>query len=147
MHSLEQLQAIKQAWLYSHIDVPYPTSESLSGWSVYKELHIPTVNQTSIPTEHLEWHWVSFHKLTVWFAQYYASQLADSDVIKNELIEFFTQITIESGDQIKLYIITSAKNGDIAGAGFCAVTSEQQTIIEHLGELSNDSATELMPSF
>jgi hypothetical protein len=145
--SLEQLQALKQEWLYSHIDVPYPTSESVSGWSVYKDITLVPSNNHDGPTQELEWHWVSFHKLTVWFAQYYAGQLTDQDPIKNNLIEFFTQITIDPEDIIKLYVITSTTSGDIAAAGFCAVTSQGQAIIEHLGVVSLDTAMTLMPKF
>jgi hypothetical protein len=142
--SADKLQALKNEWLFSHIDVPFPTLESKEGWAIYQKLCPKSHPNHSEPIGLLEWHWVSFHKMTVWFAQYYAKQLTTNEQEQHHLVEFLTQISVSSDDQLKLFFVTELSSSDIIAAGFCALTDQKMVIIEQVGRLSHQRTSELL---
>ena len=142
--SADKLQALKNDWLYSHIDVPFPTSESKEGWAIYQKL-CPCTNPNHIePDADLDWHWVSFHKMTVWFAQYYAKQLTSNEQEQHPIVEFLTQISVSPDDPLKLFFVTEPSNSDIIAAGFCTLVDQKMVVIEQVGRLSHQRTTELL---
>ena len=87
----------KNKWLWSQVDVEYPTAESLQGRSLYQALiESRQVEELSVsepqPAVALDdIYLVDFHRLTIMFALLQATQF-DSEQQQNLLVEFFTQI-------------------------------------------------------
>lgn len=144
MPSADKLQALKNDWLFSHIDVPFPTSESKEGWAIYQKLSPKTTHNHLESFGHLDWHWVSFHKMTVWFAQYYATQLTTNEDEQHYIVEFLTQISVSPDDQLKLFFVTKPNSSEIVSAGFCGLVDQEMLVIEQVGQLSHQSTTELL---
>ncbi|EKO3376671.1 hypothetical protein KW419_21755 [Vibrio fluvialis] len=86
---------IKNQWLWSQVDVEYPTPESIKGRALYQTLSEQRQTQPLLdqPVQGKldDIYLVDFHRLTIMFALLQASQMA-SEEEQNLLVEFFTQI-------------------------------------------------------
>ncbi|GLO63745.1 hypothetical protein MACH09_42530 [Vibrio sp. MACH09] len=118
----------KNQWLLSHVDVAYPTPESLAGKALYLKSQINVeYSQRTVQTKLTESKFiddiylVDFHRLTVMFAQLQASQWPNAEE-QAVVLEFFAQISL-SPDQ-PMYIgfkkgtpvicaLLTAHNGDL----------------------------------
>lgn len=88
---------IKNQWLRSHVDVAYPTPESLKGCACYfSRLQTLSCARFSPEKHHelmdgLTIYPVDFHRLTILFALLQAQSFADEDT-QQLVVEFLTQI-------------------------------------------------------
>lgn len=86
---------IKNQWLWSQVDVEYPTPESIKGRALYQAMsatrEAQVLTETPVPYALDEIFLVDFHRLTIMFALLQASQATDEQQ-RNLLVEFFTQI-------------------------------------------------------
>lgn len=87
----------KNQWLWSQVDVEYPTAESVQGRALYQSL-IEARQTEPLDTVALEQQTVlddiflvDFHRLTIMFALLQASQFEQQQQ-QDLLVEFFTQI-------------------------------------------------------
>ncbi len=87
---------IKNQWLWSQVDVEYPTPESLKGRALY-QAHTasrqvqPFASQPQDSAALDDIFLVDFHRLTIMFALLQAAQM-ETEAEQNLLVEFFTQI-------------------------------------------------------
>ncbi|WP_117234080.1 flavodoxin [Vibrio maerlii] len=117
-----QLVEAKNQWLSSHVDVPYPTKESLLGRSLYqeysKQCSIEPVEVSNEDIVGFDLHKVDFHRLTVMFADLQASRWKGEE--RALVLEFLSQIILD--DVVELYIV---------GDGSGLVSAFTLTKIEH----------------
>lgn len=100
MKEITELAEKKNQWLYSQVDVAYPTAESIKGKNLYKErcescLYTPLQQAATDKPLEAEIHKVDFHRLTVMFAQLQAAQFQSGNQEGEEsawILEFFAQI-------------------------------------------------------
>lgn len=102
--STEILQK-KINWMLSHVEVDYPTRESILGKAVYLDL----MDSASVmpyskgdANSSIEWIKVDFHKMTVMFAHFFANNAAVTEESQTVLLEFMAQITLD--DNPSLYL-------------------------------------------
>ncbi len=138
------LQQQLSQWLYSHIDIPFPTKQSVQGWTLFQEVPNVIEGEKAIKAEQIEWVWVSFHKLTVWFSQYFASCAYDNQQQQDTLIEFITQIELDSEGKYQLFMLTVPATGDVVGCGFTVNEQNRQHILRFAGEVSLETAQQLL---
>ncbi|GAD79847.1 hypothetical protein [Vibrio ezurae] len=102
--SIEQLQQLKNQWLFSQVEVDFPTRESVLGKACYLDLIEATNTITAFDIDELQdsdssaqfdWVKADFHKLTVLFSQFYASHSRVPVASKEYLQEFFAQIILD----------------------------------------------------
>ncbi|MGD8110351.1 flavodoxin [Vibrio sp. TRT 21S02] len=93
--SVPSIVHIKNDWLYHHIDVAFPTKESLKGKELYKRWvesrSYEVYNQSTLKADVEEIHLVDFHRLTVMFALLQAKRWK-SENDQALIVEFLTQI-------------------------------------------------------
>ncbi len=108
LSNIETLVADKNNWLASQVDVEFPTPESIAGRALYLELqshiqytHSPrnTFTEKGLVDEVIE---VDFHRLTILFSVLQASSLTENTEQQGLLIEFLTQIILDSEYQLYL---------------------------------------------
>lgn len=112
---------IKNNWLFNHIEVEYPTKESLAGRALYKA-HIElkqyeTLDATTFASfseafASEDIYLVDFHRLTVMFALLYSKQWSLDDD-QQMIIEFLTQIIYS--EPCELYV--GFQNGEPVATG------------------------------
>ncbi|CAH8218675.1 hypothetical protein [Vibrio aestuarianus] len=97
-NNLPNVAAIKNQWLFSQVDVEFPTQESLQGRSLYQEALVERSYRLLEASEKAldeslldDVYLVDFHRQTIWFAVLQASLWANEED-KANIIEFFTQI-------------------------------------------------------
>ncbi len=131
MSQSNQLQHIKNQWIFSHINVPYPTEESVKGFSFYQSLEFQreAFQSHNEPLNNTDYQliWVDFHKLTVWFAQFYIQNMGLTQEKQQWLLGLFTQFSYEPEvDTVKPFFITYQSN--IVECGFVISAEEEQVI-------------------
>ncbi|GAM60143.1 hypothetical protein JCM19232_476 [Vibrio ishigakensis] len=91
--------------MLSHVEVDYPTRESILGKAVYLDL----MDSASVmpyskgdANSSIEWIKVDFHKMTVMFAHFFANNAAVTEESQTVLLEFMAQITLD--DNPSLYL-------------------------------------------
>lgn len=96
-HSSLAIVDTKNQWLWSQVDVEYPTAESVQGRALYQTLiaerqaeplNVMPLEQKAILDDIFL---VDFHRLTIMFALLQASQFEQKQQ-QELLVEFFTQI-------------------------------------------------------
>ncbi len=100
----------KNQWLCRHVDVPYPTPESLKGRDLYlqRESSLRYLSTRVLPsgadnpeTTVDEICLVDFHRLTVLYAQLFSSLWADEHS-QSYVLEFLAQIQLN--EEVQLYL-------------------------------------------
>ncbi len=94
---IQALVDAKNQWLYSQVEVEFPTPESLQGLAIYQAINVDLVtepltlaltpSQLQLESVYL----VDFHRLTIMFALLQATRCLDHTQ-QSLLVEFFTQI-------------------------------------------------------
>lgn len=108
MSAISALIEKKNLWLLSHVEVAFPTAESLKGKQLYLEQQQKAtyteygVETDKITSAHIDdIYLVDFHRLTVMFAQLQA-QLWSEPEEQAWVLEFFAQITLSEQHPIYL---------------------------------------------
>ncbi|WCE32584.1 flavodoxin [Vibrio sp. SCSIO 43137] len=108
MSAISALIEKKNHWLLSHVDVAFPTAESIKGRELYLQQQQKAqytehgVKPEKSPSAHIDdIYLVDFHRLTVMFAQLQA-QLWPEPEEQAWVLEFFAQITLS--DQHPMYL-------------------------------------------
>ncbi|WP_428458551.1 hypothetical protein [Photobacterium makurazakiensis] len=106
---MEQLIKLKNAWMASHItDAEYPTPLSEKGLALYQRYLQQLENQplstpSAVQTKNLTLYPVDCHPLTIRYALVLSSQWTDESE-KEALIEYLTQIMLESSSPAQLFV-------------------------------------------
>lgn len=121
--STEILQT-KIDWMLSHVEVDFPTRESLLGRAVYQDLmessSVKAFHPSDGPAPNLEWMKVDFHKMTVMFAHFFAHNAKVPEDSQTVLLEFMAQIILDDNPSLWL----AFKQGEIVTT---AITTESET--------------------
>ncbi|MFA0412187.1 flavodoxin [Vibrio renipiscarius] len=139
---------IKNNWLYNHVDVEFPTKESLAGRKLYQE-KIAGKQYQRITSEELntaqdrfssdDVFLVDFHRLTVMFSVLY-SKLWESEAEQQLMVEFLTQIIYE--EPCELYL--GFEDGE-AVATAIVTHDNDQVLFSDIA--TRDNASEMKASF
>ncbi|WGV98222.1 flavodoxin [Vibrio sp. YMD68] len=130
---------IKNQWLSQHIDVKFPTKESVAGCALYQrslEARIYQVWQPD-PTNDgnafglQEIYLVDFHRLTVMFSILQSQQWVDEKE-QAEVLEFFTQIILSP--PCDLYV---AFNDGIPAAAAIVTQTDDSILVSDIVLISN----------
>ncbi|MGF1719403.1 flavodoxin [Vibrio kyushuensis] len=121
---------MKNQWLFDHVDVKYPTKESLAGKALYEhsnsqstyEVWQSSDEEIEVIFKPEDVYLVDFHRLTVMFSLLQASQWKDEKQ-KADVLEFFTQIILSP--PCDLYI--AFLDGEPAAAAI--VTKSEEAIL------------------
>ncbi|UGA57157.1 hypothetical protein [Vibrio sp. VB16] len=130
----------KHQWLISHVDVSFPTPESILGRDLYiaREKQVQYIEIIASEIEILDEsliddvYLVDFHRLTVMFAQLQSSFWSDKSD-QNYVLEFFAQIALSQDHN--LYV--GFKGGQATVCGMTTV-SDRTLLISDLISLKND---------
>lgn len=140
MISQIELVEKKHQWLISHVDVNFPTAESILGRDLYiaREKQVQYVEIAATEMETLDpsllddVYLVDFHRLTVMFAQLQSTLWSDKSA-QNYVLEFFAQIALSQDHD--LYI--GFKDGQATVCGV-ATMSDHTLLISDLVSLKSD---------
>ncbi|MDG3085668.1 hypothetical protein P7F88_05950 [Vibrio hannami] len=107
MKKIQELIDKKNQWLYSQVDVDFPTAESIKGKALYQHSNETNeyeqyLEQDAVDLE-VEIYKADFHRLTVMFAQLQASQYQEEQ--SAQILEFFAQIIFSEQHDIYLGFI------------------------------------------
>ncbi|WP_104403096.1 flavodoxin [Vibrio penaeicida] len=125
----EEHQALverKNQWLYSQVDVKYPTKESLAGRKLYQHFQSNKAYSTESSNPSFtsniadDLFIVDFHRLTICFATLYSNLWEDKDS-QSLIIEFLTQIILEPD----FPIIIGFKNGEPIGCALGTIWDKE----------------------
>lgn len=131
LSKIEQLVSQKNLWLSQQVDVEFPTPESIAGRDIYLQ------SQQSVQYQHSELQrlqqspWVEevievdFHRLTIMFSVLQASNWSDNPEQQSLIIEFLTQIILDSEYQLYLGFI----QGEAVAALICRVESSDNIVL------------------
>ncbi len=132
-HLNEKIQALinkKNQWLYSQVDVKYPTEESLKGRDLYKLFQDSPKeyisNWTSRPLVKGvvdDLYIVDFHRLTIVFACLFSKQWKEKES-QAYIVEFLTQIILEPD----FPIFIGFKNGEPIGCALGTMADGEMLI-------------------
>lgn len=142
----EEHQALierKNQWLYSQVDVKYPTKESLAGRKLYKHFQSnKTYSTVSVDDSFSsnvvdELFIVDFHRLTICFATLYSNHWDDKES-QSLIIEFLTQIILEPD----FPIIIGFKNGEPIGCALGTIC-DREILISDIYLLNDEKGSYL----
>ncbi|WP_047047803.1 hypothetical protein [Vibrio mexicanus] len=97
MSEIPSIVEVKNQWLYSHIDIKFPTKESIQGRRCYKArakdaeyqvMDVPEIAGSFIDSDLYK---VDFHRATVMFSLLQAKRWEEQSE-QEAIVEFFTQI-------------------------------------------------------
>ncbi|GAD89363.1 hypothetical protein VHA01S_019_00400 [Vibrio halioticoli NBRC 102217] len=140
--NIEQLQQQKNQWLFSQVDVDFPTRESVLGKACYLDLieaenTIDAIELSKIEAQsayaQLDWIKADFHKLTVLFSQFFAKHSQVPVASKEYLQEFFAQIILDEQAPHSLWLGFSGN--EVAGV---AIVSLSHDPLSQVGVLVSD---------
>lgn len=123
---INNLVQSKNDWLSSHVNVKFPTPESILGRDLYfeksKAYQLLPVDELTASTQGVdEVYLVDFHRLTIMFALTSASLWQDEQQSAH-IVEFLTQIILS--DDFPLYV--GFTNGEPVA---CAITHWQDGVL------------------
>ncbi|CAM4135344.1 hypothetical protein [Vibrio neonatus] len=137
--NIEQLQQLKNQWLFSQVDVDFPTRESVLGKACYLDLieaqnSIQAIERAKIEAQsasaQLEWIKADFHKLTVLFSQFFASHSQVPVASKEYLQEFFAQIILD--EQAPHSLCLGFSGTEVAGVAIVSIAEDPQSQVSVL---------------
>lgn len=133
----------KNQWLYSQVDVKYPTKESLAGRKLYKQFQANKTYSTESVNHSLtsniadDLFIVDFHRLTICFATLYSNHWDDKES-QSLIIEFLTQIILEPD----FPIIIAFKNGEPIGCALGTIC-DREILISDIYLLNDEKGSYL----
>lgn len=138
---------LKNQWLFQHVNVEFPTPESLAGRELYKQ-KLAEKTYCQIGTDVIEHqplnlddvYLVDFHRLTVAFSLLQAKQW-DDQAEQNLVVEFLSQIIYSA--PCDLYLAFS--DGEAIAAAI-VTTSDKELLISDLS-FNSERATALESAF
>ncbi len=147
MSEIPSIAEEKNQWLYSHIDIKFPTKESIQGRRCYKarmkgaEYQVMDVPETSGSFTDSDLYKVDFHRATVMFSLLQAKRW-DDKAEQEAIVEFFTQIIFSSpcdlylgfadGQPIAAAIVTSVDDELLISDLACESEKVQSAFVSSL---------------
>ncbi|WP_086984283.1 hypothetical protein [Vibrio aphrogenes] len=131
LSQIEQLVSNKNQWLINQVDVEFPTPESIAGRDIYLQLQATQLFNTTASHEFSDAQWVDevievdFHRLTIMFSLLQATQWEEGSDEQKLVIEFLTQIILDSEYQLYLGFIA----GEPVAALISKVLPDENTIL------------------
>ncbi|WP_295891263.1 flavodoxin [uncultured Vibrio sp.] len=144
------ISTIKNQWLFQHVDVKFPTQESLEGKALYEQkisgAEYRKWSRTSSKPDSVfapeDVYLVDFHRLTVMFSILQSLKWSDEKE-RADVLEFFTQIILS--DPCDLYV--AFINGEAVASAIVTHSDEAILVsdiachLEHISQLNLSEET------